>query len=230
MTQPVAALFATIDGVVVVASDWGPVLEGLVLLGGRFDGERVELPLEALEEAGAMLDRHGYVWAADTTRAPRTWAERLFAEVPAVLHEVVYVALCEALAGEVGRDARAVLAMAYGRDGESVGLHLPPLVAALDQGHIAVLYEPVDGEVVHDRLEEATELDGCLGRLRHELGRARQISVAVPGEERGVILEIGPDVSVVHTRRNGQWWVRRTQWVPPEARGAFDLLRDRSAY
>lgn len=96
--------------------DPGPVPAELTALLGSFDASAPEpgtwvLGPSALEPLCSVLDRLGVVWGLSTPSAPRTWAERLFAEVPPRHHRALLAALRLLLDSEP--DHRAVLDYAW---------------------------------------------------------------------------------------------------------------------
>jgi hypothetical protein len=100
----VAAMWHEGDEVAVFCAPAEEPHDVLVAIGGRIDHERgaVVVPAGLVEEVSAELDRMGYRWALDRSDAPRTWAERLFAETPERLHETLYLSLFALLAGRDG--------------------------------------------------------------------------------------------------------------------------------
>lgn len=113
----VAALWFDEVNVVVHLSDDAPVAGALRNLDGERDGllNQWVVPNWQLEPVCSLLDRCGYTWAVDDKNAPRTWAERLFAEVARTHHEEVRTALDSIFRLGGDHDARAVLADAWAR-------------------------------------------------------------------------------------------------------------------
>lgn len=97
-------------------STWGtgePTVETPAAIGERVV---VRVPSRWGEEVLSTLDRCGYVWALGPRFEPRTWAERLFAEVHPVHHDELLESLRVVLHDNA--DHRGLLEDAYRRRGE----------------------------------------------------------------------------------------------------------------
>lgn len=104
------------DGVVVWALPEVPVAAALRDLGLGRDGDPGSWRgrWELLEPVCSTLDQLGYRWAVENFDGPRTWAERLFAEVPRHLAEALYLAVRGVLESPDGdRDHASVLEWAW---------------------------------------------------------------------------------------------------------------------
>jgi hypothetical protein len=103
--ERVAALWHEGEDVVVFCTQREAVQAALSSFGARLDPRRdgaVLVSSRLVEELGSELDRLGYRWALERSDAPRTWAERLFAETPARLHQELYLVLYALLSGRGG--------------------------------------------------------------------------------------------------------------------------------
>lgn len=81
--QRVAAVWCDTANLFIHISD-DAVRSELMQLGAKFDPglDVLTAPPSLLEPVCSLLDRTGYVWAVDHRDAPRTWAERVCAEIP----------------------------------------------------------------------------------------------------------------------------------------------------
>lgn len=95
----VAALWVTPQGVDIHCSHPGPVTEPLTELGTRVGPSTFVVDHSVVEEALSALDRAGFVWSLGERIVPRTWAQRMFAEIPADCHDRLFDAVWTALDG-----------------------------------------------------------------------------------------------------------------------------------
>jgi len=109
----VAALWYTPEGVDVHCSHPGPVLDLLNSIGTRTGPSSFVVDHGAVEDVLNALDRAGFTWSIGEQVPPRTWAQRMFAEVPDSHHEELYRATWDALDGL--DDHRALLRTARPR-------------------------------------------------------------------------------------------------------------------
>ena len=109
--ERIAAIWTDEHGLSVRCSDEAEATATFAALGGirDLDGS-TRFPIEVEEPVLAALDRLGFVWALGRRVVPRTWAERVFAEIPTDRHEPVFSALWSALDGLA--DHQALLAAA----------------------------------------------------------------------------------------------------------------------
>lgn len=169
---------------------------------------RWRLPLGELEPLCALLDRCGAVWALQWRAAPRTWAERLVAEVSPQLVPAVTAVLSAVFAGfasRAGKDAavleaamRDVAAKGTGavvggdaRDGSRDG------AAGVSVGYVTAArtrWESVPARQVAARVLAWRECDGPPSLVVtvehaasgdvvvtvHEQARSRQVSLPRP--------------------------------------------------
>jgi hypothetical protein len=98
----VCVLWVDGDQVRMFLSHRDPSLAAALAADGSEEGGEIVFPVARLEEVCSELDRAGFVWAVDRRFAPRTWAERLFDEVPRHLWEDVLEALRPVLASPDG--------------------------------------------------------------------------------------------------------------------------------
>ena len=104
----VAAVLVEGESVVVHVSDPHGIADVFAELGGEAEAEGTyRFSVDRIEDVLTALDRGGFVWAMGGSLIPRTWAQRLFAELPPELHEPAFNALHEVLGS--AQDHRAML-------------------------------------------------------------------------------------------------------------------------
>lgn len=120
LAHRVAALWVDATNVVVHLAGGRPptddsIAQQLTALGATYDSSLSMwcAPARCVELITAALDRAGYVWAADHREVPRTWAERVVAELPPDVAISVLPALHRGLHDEGAVDHAALLAHAW---------------------------------------------------------------------------------------------------------------------